>query len=207
MLRLYAHRRSANVELLRQLRDALGFLDLTAYRGTGRSVLDPYPSLDPTIVKVFADGGAAMESNRAARIRFYEIVGAELPELYEERLLPTLGEAREVQALVDVSADWEIIYVAAEPLARGERTLGYDLGWWGGEFYSLISDSAVDPFWHPPDPSDFHDLAKQLRVLNAHLLFDSPEDALAFKTYYTTKPWAETESFEGAFKVIRVDAV
>lgn len=209
MLRIYAQTPFARAaaEVLQQLQGALGFLDPIAYRGMGRRPLDPYPTLDPAIIEAFRASGLDMDSNRAARTRLCEIVGDDVPEEYEERLVSTLDEARDVSALLDTPADWEIIHVAVAPLAPSERTLGYDLGWWGGEFYSLIGDCAVDPTWHPPDPNNLHELASQLRVLNPHLLFDSPEDALAFKRYYKTKPWAETEDAEDAFKVARVDAV
>jgi hypothetical protein len=209
MLRVYSQGRVAreHPEVLRELREALAFLAPTAYRGMGRWPLDPYPSLDPATIDAFRGGGIDMDSDRAARIRFCELVGEEPPEDYEERLLSTLDQAREVSALLDTPADWEIVHVAVAPLGHTERTLGYDLGWWGGEFYSLISDCAVAPTWHPPDPDDFRELADKLRILNRHLLFETPEDALAFQSYYKTKPWAEAEDCEGAFRVARVEAV
>jgi hypothetical protein len=195
-------------ELLKQLRDSTSFLDPAAYRGMGRWPLDPYPSLDPATIETFRGAGIDMDSDRAARIRACELVGDDPPEGDEERLLPTFEQAAEVAALVDVPSDWEVIHVAVAPLTPTERTLGYDLGWWGGaEFYSLISDSVVAPTWHPPAPEDFEELAAEVRRLNRHLLFETPDDARAFKSYYTSKPWAETEDVEGAFKIVRVDAV
>ncbi len=209
MLGVYSQQRIARErsDVLRQLRKALGFLDPAAYRGMGRWPLDPYPSLDPAIVRAFRETGIDMDSDRTARIRFCELVGEAPPDDYEERLLPTVHEAREVTALLDTPSDWEIVHVAVAPLERTAKTLGYDLGWWSGEFYSLIADSAVTPTWHPPDPDDFSELADKLRVLNEHLLFEAAEDALGFKSYYKTKRWAETEDYEGAFKVVRIEAV
>jgi hypothetical protein len=209
MLRDYSQGRVAreHPELLQQLREALGFLDPAAYRGMGRWPLDPYPSLNPATIDAFRGSGIDMDSDRAARIRFWELVGEERPDDYEERLLSTPDEAREVWGLLDTPSDWEILHVAVAPLERTERTLGYDLGWWGGEFYSLISDCAIAPTWHPPDPDDFGELAGRLRLLNQHVLFETPEDALGFKSYYKTKPWAEAEDYEGAFRVARIDRV
>jgi hypothetical protein len=84
---------------------------------------------------------------------------------------------------------------------------GEDRNAGGAEFYSLICDTVVAPTWHPPAPEDFQELAAEVRRLNQHLLFETPDDALSFKSYYTSKPWAETEDFEGAFKTVRVDDV
>jgi hypothetical protein len=208
LLRAYSEAPTRRQDLLKRLREATRFLDPAAYRGMGRWPLDPYPSLDPASIEALSGAGLDMNSDRAARIKVRELVGDDPPEGYEERLLPTAGQAAEVVALLDAPADWEVIRVAVAPLDRTNRTLGYDVGWWGGaEFYSLISDSVVAPTWHPPAPEDFQELAREMRRLNEHLLFETPEDALDFRSFYTSKPWAETEGEHGDFKIVRVDAV
>ena len=76
--------------------------------------------------------------------------------------------------------------------------MGYDIGWFP-ECYSLISD------WHGPDPADFHELGERLRPANHHGLFHSADDARAFRSYYVSRPWAETEDMP--FRPIAVELV
>jgi len=195
-----------NAKELRALREASSFLDPRRYRGVARSPLDPYPSRDPATIAAFTDAGLDMDTNQAARLRFHELVGYDRPDDEEEKLLPTVEQAREVLALLDVSTEWEIIYVAIEPLHATERTLGYDVGWWGGGFYSVIADSAVTPTWHPPRVEDFSVTADQLRGVNENVLFPTPEDALAFRDWYRRRSWAERDDDETPFRAIRVEA-
>ena len=81
--------------------------------------------------------------------------------------------------------------------------LGYDVMWYWGHYMSIISDTLVRPFWHPPDPSDLSELAAHARSLNEHVLFPAPEEAERFIAYYRTRPWAEAESPAG-FCVVQV---
>jgi hypothetical protein len=186
---------------LRELREAAAFLDPFAYRGMARLPLGPSVSADPEKIGTFHELGIDVGTDRIARTRFWEFITDDTPLGYES-LLATADQARELWRLLDDPSDWEIIHVSVESQRRSELTVGYDVGLWGGEFYSLISDCVVMPTWHPPHRDDFTEIAEKLRGLNEHILFQTPGDALAFKTYYTSKPWAETNGFE----VVRIDA-
>ena len=89
--------------------------------------------------------------------------------------------------------------------------MGFDVGWWGDdyysdEFYSLISDCIIAPTWHGPDPGRLSELAEQLHGLNRHVLFETSLDAQQFRTYYVEQDWAEQE--DGMpFIPVRIDEV
>ena len=95
------------------------------------------------------------------------------------------------------------MHVAVDPLGATAATLVYDIGWWGGNFYSIVCDSVVTPTWHPPDPADFNALATELRRVNEHVLFATPDDARAFARWYEARRWAES----GPFVAVRLEAV
>jgi hypothetical protein len=186
-------------DLLRQLREATSLLEVANYRGMGRWPLDPYHSLDPAAIDAFRGAGLDMDSDKAARMKAVEL-DADSPD---DQLFGAYRHASEVAALLDAPSKWEVIHVSNAEMQPTPDTVGYDIGWMGSaQKYSLISDSLVAPTWHPPQPEDFEELAKESVRLNDHLLFDAPEDALAFKDYYISKPWAETE--DPVFEVVRV---
>ena len=115
-----------------------------------------------------------------------------------------MRDAEEVVSLTDDSSIWEIINVSRGNAGSVGTPLGFDVGYWDGDHFSLIADTIVVPRWHPPVPDDFAELAAALSCLNENLLFDSSVDAEAFKEFYKSKPWAETEDHEGEFCVIKV---
>ncbi len=84
------------------------------------------------------------------------------------------------------------------------NTLGFDVGFWRSDHFSLIADTAICPTWHPPAPKDWAELSNRLLRLNNHALFDSVADAEEFRAYYRSKDWAETEDAPGEFAVIEV---
>jgi hypothetical protein len=193
------------IQYLRDLRNAVSFVLPSRYRGISRDPLCPFPTLDTEIIKAFEETGGDMQSNQRARWRFREIICEDTPfEDYDEDVLPNLAAAQEVYALLDDSDEYEIVIVAREPLESDIRLLGFDIGYWGGDHFSLICDSIIMPMWHPPDPADFDELAGKLRGLNEHVLFQTWREAESFRNYYMTKPWAETESVSGEFCIIQV---
>lgn len=143
------------------------------------------------------------ETDRAGRIRLYEFVGDN--SLNDDSLLASAEEAEEVRLLLDTPSDWETIGVSQVTSTRNAQTLGFDIGWFGGEYYSLISDCVVAPLWHPPYDDDLPELGSQAKALNQQLLFDSTADALAFTDWYKTKPWAESET--SPFVIVRIDSI
>jgi hypothetical protein len=195
-----------NPEPLRALRSAFSQFDIAGYRGVSRKRLLAYPSLEQKVLNLFEATGIDMKTDAEARRQFRVILGDlsedENPEI-DEYLISSLSDAREVLGLTDEPSRWEIIHVARGNAEPGSSFLGYDVGYWGGDF-SLIADTIVVPRWHPPIPDDFAEVAQALSGLNVNLLFGSSADAAGFKAFYKSKLWAETEDREGEFCIIRV---
>jgi hypothetical protein len=189
---------------LAQLRAAFPALLPERYRGLSRTPLDR--SWDGE------DRMPGAGPNWAARVMIRERLGPD-PNLthrlenFDPDLLPDLPFAREVLAATDCPGEWEIARVRRNAQQRARRTLGFDVGYWGSDHYSLICDSLLMPKWHVPDPETFALLRVHAARLNEHLLFDGSEDAHAFRAWYVTQAWAEAEMYPAEFQVIRVDDV
>ena len=192
-------------ELFQRLCDALKSLPRSDYRGISRDPLMPLPSSDPEILRAFENTGGDMHTNRAARLRFMRVLGDDYPlSDFDNDLLPDFSHAAEVFSLLESPGEYEIVQLVRDDFCNNGDCLGFDVGYWGGDHYSILCDSAVTPLWHPPQPDDFNKLAKQLQRVNEHLLFHSPEDAARFRSYYRTRSWGETESFPNEFCIIQV---
>jgi hypothetical protein len=197
-----------NLRHLQLLRAAASFLEPTRYRGTGRSWLKPFPSFDESMIEAFAKTGNDMQSNARARRRFlktveeFDIKPEEDEDLFANELL-----AREVFSLLDDSNQYELLQLQRRDFSSSGNLLGYDIGYWSGDHYSLIADCFVKPRWHPPQPDKFPVLAEQLRGLNSYLLFPTPSDAANFRTWYRRQEWAETEGHKDEFEIIQVCTV
>jgi hypothetical protein len=188
---------------LAALRKTLGFVNVRQYRGMGRDPLGPLP--DHLVAEFLRKRRDDSDTNLAARLRFFELRGDNGP------LVSDLRVAQQLVALVENPMAWEVITVSKDLSGRTPRTLGFDLGWWGDdfysdEFYSLISDCIVAPRWHGPDPASFAELAEQLRGLNRHVLFETPLAAQQFRKFYVEHEWAEHEDGE-PFIPVRIDKV
>lgn len=188
-----------NQDLYLKLRQSFSRFDHKRYRGISREPLDGYLSADegkPDGVKV----------NRDARSRLSEIVSQTTPEYYDDCFIETIEDAESIYKMLDDQINWEIIGIRRDTFLNNPGTLGFDVGYWGGDHFSLIADTIVTPQWHPPDFEDSAELASQLSGLNEHLLFPTASAAAEFKAYYKSKSWAETEDKEGEFCIVQVNA-
>jgi hypothetical protein len=181
-------------DLFQRLCKTLGPLPRSAYRGIDRNALKPLPATDPDILRAFEETGCDVHTEYSARHRFLQMLGHSIPEGdFAEDLLPNMQLASEIFALLQSPADYEIVqFVRGQFHSEGE-CLGYDVGYWAGNHYSIVSDSAVRPVWHPPDPDCFGTLALELRAVNDCFLFPSSDEAARFRSWYRTQAWAETE--------------
>jgi hypothetical protein len=100
-----------------------------------------------------------------------------------------------------------VVKVLRDAFVDSPAVLGFDVGYWGGDHYSIICDSIVTPTWHPPHPEDFEKLAGAVAALNENLLFRTADEAATFRTRYMEFAWAETEGYPGEFAVIQVEEV
>ena len=194
-------------EFYRKITSAFGSVNRRSYRGISRRPLIAFPSADRELNEAFSGDG----TNYAARLRFYELMANDLDkEDYEGRdndLLESEEKAREVFSVLDTKEKYEICRLRRSVYDTSKNTLGFDIGYWGGDHFSVIADCCVVPLWHPPAPEDYDNLKREISGLNSNFLFSTPAEANAFRTYYMSKSWAETETAEGQFQIIQVDQV
>ena len=177
-----------------EFRKSLRPHDPCSYRGVSREPLTPADS-----------GHHDPRFEIPARALFRQIVGQHEPSMdFSEDLLPTLALAEKVRSLLSDPTAYETVELRRPPLRPDRRALGYDIGYWSGDHFSLICDSAVMPHWHGPDPASFPSVAVALRWVNEFFLFPTAATAEQYAEFYRSQPWAETEFEPGEFCVIQV---
>jgi hypothetical protein len=165
-----------NRDLLSKLRNATPYLDPHAYRGISRDPLTPFPSSDPKIQDLLSSPSDSSYSK--AREYFHRVSIISNPKHAEddsldEDLVESLEEAQKIRLLLENPDEFGIVFLSRIPFDFGLQTLGYDIGYWGGDHYSIICDTAIMPRWHPPSPNGFNEISEMLRPLNEHVLFNS----------------------------------
>jgi len=193
------------------------------YRGIFRWGLFPYSSLDVKEIEKFQANCLMFpwwpdvplgKTDARARYRFREIIGNPSIDEYTSgksyAVLDNLTDAKELYFLTNDPRRWEIIHVSRAESRVSENTLGYDIGYWDSDHFSLIGDTIVTPCFHGPPREDYFELACTLSMLNEPLLFPSINDSENFRSYYKSKSWAEEEDIVDMgdkFDIIRVDIV
>ena len=196
-----------NREHLAALRLATSPLNPRRYRGISRQPLEPEATRDLAIRQEL-EPAAKLGRNASARARFRKLVGfPEYDPEASEECLAKLEDAEEVFSLLETPEEYEIVLLEKDDSESHPLILGYDVGYWSGDHFSIIYDTLVAPLWHPPQPEDFQELAVCARELNDHVLFPTARLAAKFRQWYVSKPWAETESEPGEFCIIRVSGV
>jgi hypothetical protein len=184
-----------NVDELARLRASLSSVEPTLYRGISRDPLELLPECVPD------------EPDARALTLMRDLVLVDPASIDPiVHLLPDRPAALRVHELLDNPLEYEIAFVSRDPAVSVGDSFGFDIGYWGGDHFSLICDAAIAPRWHPPDPDDYAQLAVQLRALNAHSLFPTREHARAFSAFYQSRSWAESELEPGQFVIIEVGA-
>jgi hypothetical protein len=190
-----------NLQSLKQIRDAVAFVEARNYRGISREPLMPWSSIDERLLQRGVPTRVDLRREQTARRRFLEMVGEDREEWdhyvfgvdYNKALISSLRIARELYGVLDKPEDWEIVELARETYGTDYDVVGFDIGYWGSDNFSLICDTVVTPRWHPPAEEDLAELAQRLRGLNRHVLLPSADAAAAFREYYTSRPWAEED--------------
>jgi hypothetical protein len=209
--------RRGGQEYLRTLRNTLNFIDPKKYRGISREPLEPWSKIDEDLFKRGAKTLIDLPQDQSARRKFLELNGIDRYDRflydYDDKddcnldLILDLRVAEEIRRFADSPEGFEIIEVARGDFGTEYNFLGFDIGYWGGDHFSIICDSAIMPCWHNPDPESFGELSKQLCCLNENLLFSKPHDAENFRKYYRSQPWAESENPRGEFCIMQVAVV
>lgn len=182
-------------------------LDPRAYRGIG-CIVDGIPQspdedLDSWLATLNVDRSDPPLGTRLAIGRLFE-------DDLANRNGYLLFDREHVQLalqLAPLSEQLQVVRIRRRSFSSGTSVLGFDVGYWGGDHYSIICDSVVTPTWHPPGTEDFAALVEALATLDDCLLFPTPEDAAAFRARYLQFSWAETEGHPGEFEVIQVEAI
>ncbi|MHC4103463.1 MAG: hypothetical protein ACYSR9_00880 [Planctomycetota bacterium] len=188
-------------------RKAFRDFDPKKYRGISREPLKSYFSLDEENFEYLRRNGVDVDSNKEARIQLTNIVPETTIDYCYNSFIANCDDVVEIYKMLDNPTDWEIIHIRQNQFEKNSNTLGFDIGYWGGDHFSLIADTIVTPTWHPAPPQNFVEIAGRLSVLNNNLLFDEPSQASQFKEYYISKEWAETEDTITKFCIIQVDSV
>jgi hypothetical protein len=174
-------------------------LNAEVYRGISRYPLSP--------VDEDKDGAEIIAS-----VRFAELINEDRSDWYLDEagysynvdLIPSFEQAIETFRWLQRPEFHEIIEVTRDEFETDFEKIGFDIGYWGGDHFSIICDSVVMPRWHPPDPEDWDEVVAHASHLNTHLLFDRSVDAQTFREYYLSKDWAEEEGYPGEFCIIQI---
>lgn len=128
--------------------------------------------------------------------------------LYDNDLIHDYNDAINTFKKIKNRQIFDIILVCKETFEDNSNVLGFDIGYWEGDHFSLIADTIVTPTWHGPPEKDYNELLDKLKpLLNENLLFNTAQEAEEFKGYYKTKEWAETEDYPGEFCTIQIQSV
>ena len=191
---------------IERLHSSLPTLDPSAYRGISRNPITAFPTADLDQLSFSDSGDVALHTTaRLAMLEFQQRVS---PDDYGHAMLATYNHAQEVYILLDPTTrnNYELLCLRQDEQSE-DTTIGYDIGYWGGDFFSIICDSMIMPMWHPPSWDDLPSLAQQAASLNSHCLFPSYAKALAFRSWYCSCSWAEQETKQAPFDIIRVDTI
>ena len=203
----FVQKNKAHLTTLRQM---LSFIKPEKYRGTGREHFEPAPFWvdDNGILQDWQDSNPEVYTNSDAKKQL---------AIYQDRNTPTdtlddlcfysLDEVKSVYDLIENKADYEILEILENEVETTDKTIGFDIGYIGGDFFSAIADAAIKPMWHPPDFDDMSDIKEQLKLLNDNCLFDNFENAKTYRELYLTKEWGEKEMHEGQITILQIRTV
>jgi len=187
-----------------EFRKAFAKFDPSMYRGISREPLESD--------SILYEDENEMDIDLQAKTHMYSMLREkiEAEDTYvdidiDTDLFSCKEDALSVYELLDNPGAWEIVCVRRNNFRQTSSTLGYDIGYWGSDHFSLIADTVVIPTWHGPPEEDYEELAESLSMLNRHLLFDNTSHAAEFREFYRSKHWAETEAFMGEFCIIQVE--
>jgi hypothetical protein len=203
----------ARAALLIELRIAFPSINPNTYRGIYR---EPLEGGTAEQVDLYPGWGGP---TRQARLKMAEVLAYKKESsewndyLDDEITFLRIEDARRVYDLLGNPNDHEIIMVRRHEYTFTPATLGFDIGYWGGDHYSIICDTFIRPQWHSAPEQEFHNLAPFASKLNRNVLFDDFEGAQEILTYYRTTNWGEPdgrfdpEQGTSDYTIIQVDGV
>ena len=207
---------------IQELRQTFPSINPLAYRGVYREPLEDGTEEDVDLLTDPAQvlpGRGWDASTRQARLKMAEVLADKKESLEwndyldDEITFLRIEDARRIYDLLGNPNDHEIIMVRRHEYTLTPATLGFDIGYWGGDHYSIICDTFIRPQWHSSPEEEFHNLAPFASKLNRNVLFDDFEGAQEFLTYYRTTNWGEPddrfdpEQGTSDYTIIQVDGV
>jgi hypothetical protein len=199
-----------NLQALKRLRDTLNFINPTNYRGTGRQHFDSAPFYvdDNGVLEKWPDSNLSEYDNLEAKKLLAAYEQANAPkDVNIDFCLFSFEEIYNVYKLIDNKADYEILEIIENEKMTTNMTIGFDVGFFGGDFYSAIADTAIKPIWNPPHFDDMKDILEHLKKINNNCLFDNFDDAKIYREIYLTKAWGDKESYPGQITIIQIRTV
>ena len=192
-----------------KLREHFSFINPNNYRGTGRTHFDGNPFyIDKGVLLSWPDTNTNSFDNLEARKLFAKYEDANTPiDTLDDLPFYSLQEMQDVFELIDNKEHYEILKISENKESISDKTLGFDIGYIGGDFFSAIADVAIKPLWHPPDFYDMEDIVIHLKCLNQFCLFDTYEKAKAYRQTYLSKEWGEKEMSEGQITIIQIETI
>ena len=192
-----------------QLRAKFNFINPLNYRGTGREHFDGNPFyFDNGVLHSYPHSNIQTFDNIEARKLFALVEETNTPkETLDDLPFYSLKEMQKVFELINNKQDYEILEISEHKEIVSTKTLGFDIGYIGGDFFSAIADVAIKPMWHPPNFDDMEDIQQQLTRLNKFCLFDTYEQASLYRQIYLTKEWGEKEMTDGQITIIQIETV
>lgn len=161
------------------------------YRGVCR---DPLFSWDERDEEVFRGSGMVVEPEDAELEAHLAIGRLDKAEKADGGFMKSHDDAIDVFNLLQAPVEREIIWIRnAESDLSGLTDyplLGYEPSYFGGDWFSAISDCMCFPIWHGTDIEGelfekYHD------NLNQYALFNTPETAREYLEYYLSFDWTE----------------
>jgi hypothetical protein len=201
---------NTNIEFFKRFRHLFSEFNPRSYKGISRDVFDA-DTLSKHKIEInnFED---YEKPNIKARIKMFELLEYKIEcdlvdNPYYDKLFNSKEDAVNVYTLLDNQKDYELIEIRRNHYSVNPRTLGFDIGYWGSDSFSLIADTIITPKWHPANEEDYNELKERYKKLNENLLFKTPKEAEEFKYYYKSKEWAEKDYNNSDFIVIQIDSV
>ncbi len=190
-----------------ELRQHFSFINPNNYRGTGRTHFEGNPFyIDKGVLLSYPDTNINSLDNVEARKLFAKYEDANTPaDTLDDLPFYSLQEMQNVFEFITNKQDYEILKISENKETLSNKTLGFDIGYIGGDFFSAIADVAIKPLWHPPDFDDMEDIVQHLKCLNQFCLFDTYEKAKAYRQTYLSKKWGEKEMSDGQITIIQIE--
>jgi len=196
-----------NSEYLQFLRKEFPNINPVDYKGMWRQQLMPWG------VNATNELGIEIKGEKKARELFQKIVGEDRNRWdgyewgYERNkgLIYSSDDAILIYNELENKTNYEVVWVSRDDISENGELLGFDVGYWHDDMFSILCDCSIYPLWHPPVPESVNELKKKLNCLNHNQLFPTTSSAEEFRNYYIEQNWSEKENYPNEFCIVRLE--